>query len=107
MDNDTREYLISGGMDDFLADHFASILSRDPLMLTEADTKDLKSTDTRLFETLYGFVWNHVRFKPPTNDQGPGWRVEFRPMEAQLTDFENSAFSVFASYSPGQLHAFI
>jgi glutamate--cysteine ligase catalytic subunit len=25
---------------------------------------------------------------------GPGWRVEFRPMEIQLTDFENAAFSL-------------
>ena len=25
---------------------------------------------------------------------GPGWRVEFRPLEIQLTDFENAAFSL-------------
>lgn len=25
----------------------------------------------------------------------PGWRVEFRPMEVQITDFENAAFSSF------------
>ncbi|KAL9023562.1 MAG: hypothetical protein Q9180_008183, partial [Flavoplaca navasiana] len=24
-----------------------------------------------------------------------GWRVEFRPMEIQMTDFENAAFTVF------------
>ncbi|KFY20024.1 hypothetical protein V491_04047, partial [Pseudogymnoascus sp. VKM F-3775] len=24
-----------------------------------------------------------------------GWRVEFRPMEIQITDFENAAFAVF------------
>jgi glutamate--cysteine ligase catalytic subunit len=24
-----------------------------------------------------------------------GWRVEFRSMEVQLTDFENAAFSIF------------
>ena len=24
----------------------------------------------------------------------PGWRVEFRPLEVQLTDFENAAFAV-------------
>merc|ERR1712146_9859 len=24
-----------------------------------------------------------------------GWRTEFRPMEVQLTDFENAAFTVF------------
>ena len=25
---------------------------------------------------------------------GPGWRVEFRPLEVQLTDFENAAFAI-------------
>jgi glutamate--cysteine ligase catalytic subunit len=24
-----------------------------------------------------------------------GWRVEFRSMEVQMTDFENAAFSIF------------
>ena len=36
---------------------------------------------------------------PPTFFLSPcacsGWRVEFRPCEVQLTDFENAAFSVF------------
>ena len=26
---------------------------------------------------------------------GPGWRIEFRPLEVQLTDFENAAYAVF------------
>lgn len=26
---------------------------------------------------------------------GPGWRVEFRPLEVQLTDFENAAYAMF------------
>ena len=25
---------------------------------------------------------------------GPGWRIEFRPLEVQLTDFENAAFAM-------------
>jgi glutamate--cysteine ligase catalytic subunit len=41
-----------------------------------------------------------VRWKPPpkrTSSCGPhiGWRVEFRSMEVQLTDFENAAFTAF------------
>ncbi|CAG2118201.1 unnamed protein product, partial [Medioppia subpectinata] len=40
--------------------------------------------------------WQTMRFKPPPlNQQSIGWRVEFRPMEIQMTDFENAAFSVF------------
>lgn len=36
-----------------------------------------------------------MRFKPPPPGSSIGWRVEFRVMEAQLTDFENAAFVVF------------
>eukprot|EP01038_Epipyxis_sp_PR26KG_P006684 gene6684-9168_t len=31
---------------------------------------------------------------PSLQSFGPGWRVEFRPLEVQLTDFENAAFSI-------------
>lgn len=36
-----------------------------------------------------------MRFKPPPIGSPIGWRVEFRPMEVQITDFENAAFAVF------------
>lgn len=36
-----------------------------------------------------------MRFKPPPPNSSIGWRVEFRSMEVQLTDFENAAFAVF------------
>lgn len=36
-----------------------------------------------------------MRFKPPPRNTDIGWRVEFRSMDIQLTDFENAAFSVF------------
>ena len=37
--------------------------------------------------------------RPPINkvdlqSHGPGWRTEFRPLEVQLTDFENAAFAL-------------
>lgn len=36
-----------------------------------------------------------MRFKPPpSKDSSIGWRVEFRTMDIQLTDFENSALTV-------------
>ncbi|KAJ5370262.1 Glutamate-cysteine ligase catalytic subunit [Penicillium cataractarum] len=95
MDKTTKNRLLEGGMDDALAEHFASILTRDPLLLTGADLDNLNESNTRLFELLHGCVWHHVRFKPPLTDNGPGWCVEFRPMEVQLTDFENAAFAIF------------
>lgn len=36
-----------------------------------------------------------MRFKPPPPNSNIGWRVEFRSMEVQLSDFENAAYSVF------------
>ena len=39
--------------------------------------------------------WQTLRFKPPPPNSSIGWRVEFRSMEVQLTDFENAAFAIF------------
>lgn len=39
--------------------------------------------------------WQSVRLKPPPPNSDMGWRVEFRTMEVQMTDFENAAFSIF------------
>ena len=47
------------------------------------------------FENLQSTNWNSLRFKPPpSEDSDIGWRVEFRPMDIQLTDFENTALTV-------------
>lgn len=47
------------------------------------------------FENLQSTNWNSLRFKnPPTEDSDIGWRVEFRPMDIQLTDFENAALTI-------------
>jgi glutamate--cysteine ligase catalytic subunit len=50
--------------------------------------------DNDHFENIQSTNWQTVRFKPPGNAT-MGWRVEFRSMEVQVTDFENAAFSVF------------
>lgn len=39
--------------------------------------------------------WQTMRFKPPPLQSSIGWRVEFRPSEVQITDFENAAFVTF------------
>lgn len=36
-----------------------------------------------------------MRFKPPPPNSTIGWRVEFRPCEVQITDFENAALVCF------------
>ena len=48
------------------------------------------------FENLQSTNWNTLRFKsPPSTDSDIGWRVEFRPLDIQLTDYENAALTVF------------
>lgn len=46
-------------------------------------------------QNLQSTNWQTMRFKPPPPRSTIGWRVEFRPCEAQITDFENAAFVCF------------
>jgi len=82
-------------MDDRLATHFAHLFIRDPIVIFAEDLKELDLTKTDHFENLQSTNWQHMRFKPPPPSNDIGWRVEFRPMEIQLTDFENAAFAIF------------
>lgn len=86
---------MDGGMDSLLATHFAHLFIRDPIVVFAEDLESLDLTKTDHFENLQSTNWQHMRFKPPPADNSIGWRVEFRPMEIQITDFENAAFSVF------------
>ncbi|KAK4533628.1 hypothetical protein CCYA_CCYA18G4510 [Cyanidiococcus yangmingshanensis] len=92
------ERLIEAGVDERLARHVAHLFVRDPLVIFD----DFASVDDREslthFENLQSTNWNTVRFKPPAQtgaNTSAGWRTEFRPMELQITDFENAAFTVF------------
>jgi glutamate--cysteine ligase catalytic subunit len=96
VDEDIKEKLIEGGMDDMLATHFAHLFIRDPLVIFSEDLEELDLNKGDHFENLQSTNWQHMRFKPPPSDKDDiGWRVEFRSMEIQITDFENAAFSIF------------
>lgn len=82
-------------MDDRLATHFAHLFIRDPIVIFQEDLEHLDMSKTDHFENIQSTNWQHMRFKPPPADNSIGWRVEFRPMEIQITDFENAAFAVF------------
>ena len=83
-------------MDDLLATHFAHLFIRDPLVIFSEDLEELDLNKGDHFENLQSTNWQHMRFKPPPTDKDDiGWRVEFRSMEIQITDFENAAFSIF------------
>lgn len=95
IDDDIKAKLVQGGMDDGLATHFAHLFIRDPIVVFEEDLEELDLNKTDHFENIQSTNWQHMRFKPPPAENNIGWRVEFRPMEIQVTDFENAAFSVF------------
>ncbi|EGG25237.1 glutamate-cysteine ligase [Cavenderia fasciculata] len=96
-DKDIYKQLIDGGIDELLAKHYAHLFIRDPLVIysDKITIDDAKNADH--FENIQSTNWQTVRFKPPPPHSDIGWRVEFRPMEVQLTDFENAAFIVFVS----------
>ncbi|KAM4066134.1 glutamate-cysteine ligase [Hirsutella rhossiliensis] len=95
IDTDIKAKLLDGGMDDRLATHFAHLFIRDPIVVFAEDLEELDLAKTDHFENIQSTNWQHMRFKPPPADNTIGWRVEFRSMEIQMTDFENAAFSVF------------
>ncbi|KAJ9142231.1 Glutamate-cysteine ligase [Coniochaeta hoffmannii] len=95
IDEDIKAKLLDGGMDERLATHFAHLFIRDPLVIFAEDLEELDLNKTDHFENIQSTNWQHMRFKPPPADNSIGWRVEFRPMEIQITDFENAAFAVF------------
>lgn len=95
VDDKLQERLVEGGMDDLLATHFAHLFIRDPIVVFNEDLQELDLDKTDHFENLQSTNWQHMRFKPPPPGSDIGWRVEVRPMEIQITDYENAAFSVF------------
>lgn len=106
-DEPSLQALLAAGVDESLARHISHLFIRDPLVIYEHDLHSLSSEvvddgstaagDTQQhFENIQSTNWQTVRFKPPSPTIGVfGWRVEFRPMEVQLTDTANAALCVF------------
>jgi glutamate--cysteine ligase catalytic subunit len=92
------DFLKDNGLDDRLAFHISSLFVRDPIPTydNELDENLVDDNETTAhFENLQSTNWNSMRFKPPpSKDSEIGWRVEFRTMDIQITDFENAALIV-------------
>lgn len=85
--------LLENGIDEPLARHVAHLFVRDPLVVfSERISQVDDKLSTEHFENIQSTNWNTMRWKPPGLDVKTGWRVEFRPMEKQLTDFEDAAY---------------
>ncbi|XP_073080430.1 glutamate--cysteine ligase catalytic subunit isoform X2 [Manis javanica] len=95
IDKKIYQQLLQEGIDHLLAQHVAHLFIRDPLTLFEEKIHLDDANESDHFENIQSTNWQTMRFKPPPPNSDIGWRVEFRPMEVQLTDFENSAYVVF------------
>lgn len=93
-DEEVYERLRMGDVDHLLAQHIAQLFIRDPIVMFRENIQQDDQEDADHFENIQTTNWRTLRLKPPpTSDIG--WRVEFRPCEVQLTDFENAAFVCF------------
>jgi glutamate--cysteine ligase catalytic subunit len=97
MDEEAFKLFMDNEVPEPVARHFANLLIRDPLMLFEENLTRTDEDYVDNFELVQNTCWRLLRFKPPPvkseeNNQ-IGWRCEFRPIELQLTDFENCAFA--------------
>lgn len=87
--------LRDGGVDHLLAQHVAHLFIRDSVLLFSEKIHQNDMEETDHFESIQSTNWQTMRFKPPPPKSSIGWRVEFRPCEIQLTDFENAAICCF------------
>ena len=94
VDADTA-FLKSHGMDEVMAWYFANLHLRDPLYLSAKSGKQEEIGPQAVHKSICASVWPHVRLKLPEPDESDmGWRVEFGPMEVQLTDHANAAMLI-------------
>lgn len=94
-DKDIFSKLCAEGIDETLARHISHLFIRDPISLFSEKLNQNDFDETDHFENIQSTNWQTMRFKLPPPHSNIGWRVEFRPMEVQLTDFENAAFTTF------------
>uniref|UniRef100_A0A1X7UMB8 Glutamate--cysteine ligase n=1 Tax=Amphimedon queenslandica TaxID=400682 RepID=A0A1X7UMB8_AMPQE len=87
--------LTENGVDELMARHVAHLFIRDPISLFAEKLEQDVENESDHFENIQSTNWQSMRFKPPPPNSPIGWRVEFRPMDLQITDFENAAFVVF------------
>ncbi|KAL8277979.1 hypothetical protein RQP46_009611 [Phenoliferia psychrophenolica] len=95
IDQEIKQKLMDDGVDARLANHFAHLFIRDPIVIFEETLTQDDESSSDHFENIQSTNWQTVRFKPPPPGSPIGWRVEFRSMEVQLTDYENAAHAVF------------
>eukprot|EP01022_Parablepharisma_sp_SALTPOND_P020409 TRINITY_DN371_c0_g1_i1.p2 TRINITY_DN371_c0_g1~~TRINITY_DN371_c0_g1_i1.p2 ORF type:complete len:665 (+),score=68.02 TRINITY_DN371_c0_g1_i1:8120-10114(+) len=98
VDPELCKMLHAAGVDERLAYHIASLFVRDPLVVYEKAIELDDTKTTAHFENLQSTNWNSIRFKPPPSIESDiGWRVEFRPMDIQITEYENACLTAIVA----------
>lgn len=89
------ETLRNAGVDETLARHVAHYFTRDPVVVFKEriELDDVNEKDH--WENVNSMNWQSVRIKPPPPNSDIGWRVEARPCDVAVTDFENTAMTAF------------
>ena len=106
IDDEVYEELLASGLDENLCAYMAHLFIRDPLVIFDDAIENVDDrTETDHFDNIQSTNWRSVRWKLPCSsiedvsekitDSTPGWRVELRTLETQLTDYENTAFLIF------------
>ncbi|XP_068244548.1 glutamate--cysteine ligase catalytic subunit [Palaemon carinicauda] len=94
-DKEIKQKLLDSKVDEAIAQHIAHLFIRDSISLFSEKLHQDDRREMDHFENIQSTNWQTMRFKIPPVNSDIGWRVEFRPCEVQLTDFENAAFGVF------------
>ena len=87
--------LTDAGLPVGLARHFAHKFSYNELYKETLDSEKSAINKEAIFDNFNRMVWQTVKLKPPSLSKDAFWRVEFRPMSIQPTDFENASFLIF------------
>eukprot|EP01065_Artemidia_motanka_P006048 TRINITY_DN1293_c4_g2_i2.p1 TRINITY_DN1293_c4_g2~~TRINITY_DN1293_c4_g2_i2.p1 ORF type:complete len:730 (+),score=281.11 TRINITY_DN1293_c4_g2_i2:64-2253(+) len=98
-DQEIYRNLRDAGIDHRLSRHVSHLFIRDPLVIFTGRLQQLQDSKfSDHFENIQSTNWQSMRFKPPPpKDAGTeiGWRVEFRVLDTQMSNFENAAFATF------------
>ncbi|CAH1118764.1 unnamed protein product [Phaedon cochleariae] len=89
------EQLRKSGVDEMLAEHIANLFVRDTISLFSEKIHQNDEEERDHYENILSTNWRSMRLKLPVPEENIGWRVEFRPMDVQMTDFENAAYVCF------------
>ena len=99
LDANVYKRLRDADIDHRLARHISHLFIRDPLVIYSGKLHQLEDArESDHFENIQSTNWQSMRFKPPppkATNSDIGWRVEFRMMDAQISNFENAAYIVF------------